>query len=459
MNPRAASADGRRIAFTVGGDAGNRVYVRFNADDPATAVTREVAVGPNGETCTAAVLIGLSDDGTKLLFQCSNALVPGAPADGLYLRDLDGGSSAVRSVGTAGYYPSIIGATPDFSRVYLRGPDASAVLLRSGGQVTQVVTPLSGDFPLNFAFVSPDGEYLAFDSTNDFGFDRGASDSYQVYRYALGTGELDCVSCRADGSPTTGPAQIGKGIANAILPGKVPNPVTNAGTVGFTTEEGLDPRDTNGVPDAYAWIDGRYVLLTDGRNREPSTSMGGSPDGRSFLVASAAALAADDADGGGFDLYMARPNGGFLVPDAPAPCTANCQDPAAERPAAPGVGSVDFLGRGNLLEAAAAPAKRTTVALTTAAKLKGSRLTVRVKVSGAGSIRLSGTGLRQATVKTKKAGTYSVTVRLSAYGLAQQRKRGRLVTRATARFTPVAGASVQAGRSLTVATTKKKGGR
>lgn len=457
--PRAVSADGRRIAFTVT-DTTARIYVRLNADDPATAVTREAAVGPNGETCTSATLSGLSDDGTKLVFWCANALIAGAPTDGgLYLRDLDGGPSAVRYAGAAsGFAASIIGATADFSRVYIRA-SARASLIQGGEPAVPVIEPLSGSDPLRFTHVSRNGKYLAFQSTNDFGFDRGGSGSSQVYRYAAETDELTCVSCRPDGSPTTGSAGITETTSTALERGITNNAVTEDGAVVFTTDTGLDPQDTNGVSDAYAWLDGRLVLLTDGRNREPSRSSGATPDGRTFFVETAASLAADDLDGGGYDLYAARPDGGWLVPDAPAVCTANCQAASPARPSVPGIGSADVVGRGNLLEPATAPTKRATVALTAAAKLTGSRVTVRVTVSGAGSIRVSGSGLRQATVKAKKAGTSSVTVRLSAYGLAQQRRRGRLATRASVRFAPASGASVKAGRSLTVVAATKKGGR
>lgn len=99
-----------------------------------------------------------------------------------------------------------------------------------------------------------------------------------------------------------------------------------------------------------------------------------------------------------------------------------------------------------------------TASLTASRSVKGSSTTVRVKVSGAGSIRVSGTGLRQVTVKAKKAGTYRVTVRLSASGTKQQKRRGRLATRVLARFTPSSGVPVQVRKSVTF-TAVKKGGR
>jgi hypothetical protein len=91
---------------------------------------------------------------------------------------------------------------------------------------------------------------------------------------------------------------------------------------------------------------------------------------------------------------------------------------------------------------------RTTAVLTAPKSVRGTRTTVRVKVSGAGTIRISGVGLRQTTVRAKKAGTFRVPVRLSAFGAAKQKRTGRWSTAATARFVPVSGAPVKARKSV-----------
>lgn len=471
----AVSADGRRVAFTDGQWGDERLYVRYNADDPATAVTREVAVGPNGERCTTSgitQMIAFSADGTKMLFGCSTAILPGAPANGVYLRDLDGGPGAVQLVGPR-RNSRFFGGNADFSRFYMSGvgDDGSVVLVRDGvrKKIATGTRRVEGEQDtFNSVAVSPDGQYVTFQGVEDYdvpgtdlgppGTDPGTDPSRsQVYVYSAPADELRCVSCRPDGSPTEGRAFLEPGVGYTGV-GKMITPVADNGAATFSTDTALDPADTNGVQDAYAWTGGRPLLLSSGRNASASASNGTTRGGTVFIFATGDSLVPDDRDGGSYDTYVAREGGGFLVPDAPADCTTSCQAPGAERPGLPGLGSVDLLGSGNLVERdPSATASRATAALTVSRSVRGTSTSVRVKVSRAGSIRVSGVGLRQTTVNAKKAGTYRVTARLSTHGVKQQRSRGRLATRVTARFTPASGASVTTRKSVTF--TAKKGGR
>ncbi|MBF6621671.1 MAG: hypothetical protein ITG02_15755, partial [Patulibacter sp.] len=323
---RAVSADGRRIAFTTGSGADLRVYVRYNADDPASAYTREVAVGPNGEACDSggsSQLAGLSPDGSKLLFSCRSAILPGAPAEGVYLRDLDGGPDAVRLVGAGAATPPY-GSNADYSRIYVSGlgPAFGTVALIRDGVPEQAVpsTVASGTQTTIFrSDVSSDGEHLVIQSAWDFGLsgvDAGTGDDFQVYAFSARTGEFGCVSCRQDGAPTNGSGELRGSIGNVFSRNMI-TPLTDNGRVAFVTPVGLDPRDTNGLQDAYAWIDGRQVLLSSGRSGEPATAQGASRDGRSFFFSTGEAMVPDDRDGGAYDIYVAREGGGFLLPDSP----------------------------------------------------------------------------------------------------------------------------------------------
>lgn len=456
------SADARRIAFS---QVGGRVFVRINADDPATASTREVAVGPEGQPCGSGQLLDLSADGRYVIFSCGQAILPGGPESATYIRDLDGGPGAVRLLGQIGF---VAAATADYSRVYGLDVDGGLVVSRDRGEAEPIVagvqTVVQGRPDIE---MSVDGEYLAFATENDLGLpgvDHGTLNGSQVYLYAARTDELTCVSCRPDGGPTEGRASLtvagvdgGDGGGGATKSGM--RPVSTRGTVAFSSITALVPEDTNEKADAYAWVDGRAVLLSGGRSSLASVAQGSSADGSSFFLRTPEALVAEDQDGGTYDLYVARVNGGALTEPTTPPCTANCQGPPAGVPGLPNVATPTFLGRGNLVEQAtgADSSSRVTASLTASRSVRGTRTSVRVKVSRAGSIRVSGVGLRQAAVKAKKAGTYRVTVRLSAHGLQQQKKRGRVATRVTARFTPSSGASVSARKSVTF--TAKKGGR
>lgn len=445
---RAASADGRRIAFSTIDGGFSHLFVRFNADDAQTAVTREVAVGPNGEACqnyTSSPLHAISADGTKVVFECDAALLPGAPRGAAYIRDLDGGPAAVSLVGALG--DDVLG-NEDFSQVYFTSPDKTRLLVLRDG-VVETAVPASGTAALSDLAISEDGNTVVFGRVDANSFTR-------LYTYSARTGDIACISCRADGGAVDGSSMLRGGISNAWSADPI-TPVSDDGRVIFSSSAALDPRDTNGMLDAYAWVDGRTVLLSSGRGGEPAVAHGMSRDGQSLVFGTSDALVGDDNDGGGYDIYMARQDGGFLLPDAPTECTSACQAPGPERPSLPGIGSQNFAGRGNVVEEAASNAPRATASLTASRSVRGKSTTVRVKVSRAGSIRVSGAGLRQATVKAKKAGTYRVTVRLSAHGQKQQSRRGRLVTKVTARFTPQSGSPVQARKSVTFTATKKGG--
>ncbi len=464
------SADGRRIAFVVGSGANRRSYVRFNADDPATAYTREVAGAPTGgspaqagcvpaASATASPIRGMSRDGTKLVIVCASSTAPGALPAGGYVRDLDGGPDALTPLGCE---PDVL--TEDLAVGYRFGGGANASVDRIiGGQAERAATTVvagTGSYnSINASrlSMSVDGEYLAFGTSNDFGLpgiDAGRTDQQQVYLFSAKTGGLTCVSCRQDGGVTEGRGELvatgetfpgGGGGA-----GKMVTPVSTRGTVTFTTTTALVPEDTNGQADAYAWVDGRAVLLSSGQDPRPSISQGATPDGSSFFFATPDALVGDDRDGGAYDLYVARINGGMLLPDPPpAPCTANCQEPAPPVPGVPNVSTPTFFGPGNLPDATAPTAgTRATASITVPRSVRGTRATVRVRVSRAGQVRVSGVGLRRVTRTVSRAGTYRVTVRLTAHGQRTQRRQGRLATRITARLTPEAGATVQTRRSI-----------
>jgi hypothetical protein len=472
-----ASADGRRVAFSVG----SRAYVRFDADDPASAFTREVAVGPNGEVCAVpagsgnTALRSLSPDGTKLTFFCAASTAPGTLPEGSYLRDLDAGPAAVRAIPSADW----VHATDDLTVGYgFEGGIHDERVVRYDGDQTETVAttvapgtnPLGGNgFDEVRSMMSTDGEYFTFSTGNDLGLpgvDKGTLLQEQVYLYAAATGTLTCVSCRQDGRPTEGFGELrastkvtGGGGGGSIAS---VDAVSTRGTVTFTSTTALVPEDTNGRADAYAWVDGRAVLLSSGRGQQFSVAQGSTPDGSSFFFATADALVGDDHDGGAYDLYAARVNGGVLLPEPPVPpCTANCQAPTPPVPGLPPVGSSTFFGRGNAVVAeqeAAEPATKATAKLSASRSVRGSRATVRVRVSRPGRIRVSGVGLRRVTKTAKKAGTYEIKVRLSKHGVRKQRRSGRLAVRVSVRLTPESGSTVTARRTVRF-TAARKGGR
>ncbi|MEA2480084.1 MAG: hypothetical protein QOJ07_2006, partial [Thermoleophilaceae bacterium] len=86
------------------------------------------------------------------------------------------------------------------------------------------------------------------------------------------------------------------------------------------------------------------------------------------------------------------------------------------------------------------------------AKVKGHTATLTVRVPAAGKATLTGKGLKKATRKATKAGSFTVKVKLAKSGTkrlnALKRKKRKLSVKLTARFAPTKGAASKATRKL-----------
>lgn len=225
----------------------------------------------------------------------------------------------------------------------------------------------------------------------------------------------------------------------------------------FETTAALVPEDQNGVSDVYQRIDGVPHLISSGTGSQPAGLVGATPDGQTVFFTTANSLTPDDTDGGVIDMYVARIDGGFVLPEAVPECRLACQGPAVAVPGAPLAASVSFVGAGNLLEpAAAAPLGKLSV--TKAKPVKGTAATVSVKLPAKGSVRVSGSGLAATSKTVAKAGSVRLTVRLSARSRTVLQRKGRLSLKATVRFAPAIGAAQTQRVSLTFTRKAKKQG-
>lgn len=225
----------------------------------------------------------------------------------------------------------------------------------------------------------------------------------------------------------------------------------------FATTAALVPEDQNGVEDVYQRIDGVPHLISSGTGPTPARLVGATPDGQSVFLMTANSLTPDDVDGGIIDLYVARIDGGFVLPETVPECRLACQGPAVAVPGAPLAASVSFVGSGNLLAPpTAAPVGKLSV--TKAKPVKGTAATVSVKLPGKGQVRVSGSGLAATSKTVTKAGSVRLTVRLSARSRAVLQRKGRLSLKATVRFVPAAGAAQAQRVSLTFTRKAKKQG-
>jgi hypothetical protein len=448
LQPARMSADGSRVAFMAGAGGAAKLYIRIDADDPARAETQDLGTGTGGRTCTNATLLGLSADGTKVLFICPDQLtddpIPGDGLEGIYLRDVDTGS--LRLIGADSLQKNsevrVLGATPDFSSVYLQTGvygtaldgtpwDATFMHLHDGTLEVAVKDPLMPPGHVEKSWVSPNGRFLAFDSRSDFGFPGSAIERLQAYRYDSATGELNCVSCPADGSPATGEGAVGEigpyssGEVNAPAIGAV----TDEGEVFFSSYSPLLARDQNGTIDAYAWRDGQQYLLSSGRDPIGAMFYRASPDARDVFIFTPEALVPQDLDGGGNDIYDVRRGGGFPVAPLQPPCSGDlCQGAPPPPPASSKPATADFAGAGN-----AVPPGPVSLRVGGPGSTTGPAARLRLQVPSAGWVSVRGAFVRRVNRAVGK-GVTAVMVGLDRAGRKKLRRQGTVRTKLTVVF-------------------------
>ena len=252
----------------------------------------------------------------------------------------------------------------------------------------------------------------------------------QVYRYEVTEDELECISCPPGGvgSPssfTLWGAQNGVAGANLTFVGywSTRGMTDDGSTVYFTTASALVPEDHNSTDDVYQWRDGELSLISTGASGSRGERLyDTTPDGSSVFIASPEQLVPADQDEY-YDVYVARVNGGFDPPEAPASdsgCVGDqCQGPAVTGPVLPPVASVNFAGAGNVT---VPRAKRIAVARMRSARGPAARL--RVRVPGAGRIVLRGGAVRSSARRVGKAGAYNLRVALKPAARRKLTRRG-----------------------------------
>lgn len=263
--------------------------------------------------------------------------------------------------------------------------------------------------------VSPNGHYLAFESTKALtspgittpatpgGCSHISGENFetlspvlfrdltangrclQVYEYDAGTEKLLCASCRPDGGPPTGNSVVPNGV-NAFqpLPGwqsltQQQRYLSDSGRLFFDSTAGLVTRDTNGEEDVYeyepAGVGGCtrpgscLSLISGGTSIDASQFVDADADGNNIFFVTHDPLVAGDGDGQA-DLYDARVGGGLSAQqasDAP-PCGGEaCRPAVSTAPAIYGApASQAFTGGGN-------SPKTTLVGTTSPVKKAGKR--------------------------------------------------------------------------------------
>ncbi|HEV7493192.1 hypothetical protein [Baekduia sp.] len=239
----------------------------------------------------------------------------------------------------------------------------------------------------------------------------------------------------------------------------------------FVTSEALLPGDVNRAEDAYMWRDGHLSRLPGNARGAGGAALSLptlSPDGATVAFATDAPLLPSDGDTVQ-DIYVARVDGGFPISSAAKPCDPLadvCQGGGAapilptNDTAAPGLGNAPTAGK--LSVKALTAAQRAALA-------RGSTVSLRVTVDGAGRVRASGSSLIKkrraqvlsATATAARAGAVTLKLKLS---LTARRALSRLHKLKVTLTVSYAKAARPVTSSLTLVsakrtTTTRKGGR
>jgi hypothetical protein len=476
------SADGTRAFFVSPGAGGSgrppELYVRQNLERTVLISRSQVdgtsapsgvgawndVGGSPGQSYAVA-----SKDGHYVFFESADALTTDAPEGTSdykayrfdvdterlqYLFAVPGGTANAPATGLA--------VTPDGSVLFETG-DQTRLQIWTAAQGVQTIATMTGFDRVGAVRETMDSSVLAFTATLTTPGLSNPNGSLQVFRYGIPSAQLTCVSCPPAGAdPAPGGASTGAATGLSNIAGATGPPnrelygnhvISSDGRrVFFDTTDSLVPRDTNGLRDVYEWEeDGQVYLLSSGTSSSPSFLLDSSASGDDVFIATIDDLDPEDTDGQ-YDVYDARVGGGFpRVPVAPT-CSDACQE-ASNAPLPNAPATVSFAGPGNLAPVSFAgidrAVSRPSLSIAKVKAVKGTSVTVRVKVAGAGAITVSGGSVRRVSEAARGVGVYSLRVSLTAKGRSMLSKRGVLATSVTVLFKAKSGGS--SSRRVTLA--------
>jgi hypothetical protein len=354
----AMSVDGRRVFFYAmdpGGGGGRSLYVRDLVAGETIPVVDSQRSGEEGPRAASdAQFVSATPDGEVVYFFSAEQLTDAATVGGgIYRYDVVSKELGLITPATGGppFGMSAAILADNDSRVYFTSPNpllpgavegASNVYVTGGGSTRLIATEAS------LTRVSPNGRFALLASTAPLG---GASNNGHdaVFEYDDASGELLCVSCRPDGSPSQGDAFVDRQSTVPFVPALVgPRAVTDDGRVFFTSGDEGVARDTTPSFDAYMYDAGQLSLLSSGTGPDAFVAES-SDDGDDVFIDTRAPLVAADRDANELDVYDVPVGGGFLEsPAPPAACVGDdCRrsGPAGPPPAAPATAT--FAGPGN----------------------------------------------------------------------------------------------------------------
>jgi hypothetical protein len=314
--PTGAAAAG--VAFWNLGPEASSGSHDVNATTPVTwaavrhaspATWQLVSMGPNGDPASTTVradVVKVSADGSHVLFQTRESLVPEDSNTQIDLYDRADGVTKLVSVGSAGSlslydvnttYLSTDGSVVVFETSESLLPedtDAQLDVYRRAGGITTLVSTGPNDDGNSYGQlggVSADGSVVVFGSGGQL-TDEDADTNPDVYRWASGVVALAS-------KPESGAVDL---VSRASYSGMS----VDGAHVFMLTEERLAPGDTDSTFDVFDRTGGHTLLISTGPSdvgEAYGAFVGATPDGSHAYFISDSPLTPNDGDAFGTDIY------------------------------------------------------------------------------------------------------------------------------------------------------------
>lgn len=467
------SADGDAVLFQNGTSPGNSpLYLRMNGTS-----TVEAGAAKGGEDPTA---VGITADASQALFTSSAELTKNAntgqgdAGNDLYDYDVATGTltdltpdANSADAGTGADVQEVIGADDEASYIYFIATGDLASGATSGQDnlyvehdgTTSFIAPATGILGAGggsaVAYNTPDGENLAFESTDSLtGYDNtdqatGQPDT-EVYEYDAPGGTLVCASCRPDGSAPTGGSTIpGAGTNGENLDTGTRVISDDGSRVFFDSTDQVVPGASNGLQNVYEYEGGSAALISPGTGASAATLVDASASGDDVFFDSYDDVIPPLNASLQSAIWDARVGGGFpITATTEGVCTSTPQCRATGS-TAPGTPAIATDGPSGNLKTASR-----LIADVTLRSVRPSTVVLRARVRTAGWLTASGTRVRTLRRRVRRAGTVTLSLRLTRSATARLARRHseRLVIHL--RFVPAGGRATR----LTVHVTAKKRG-
>jgi hypothetical protein len=331
---------------------------------------------------TGVLYAGMTADGSKVFFTSADKL-DGSDTDSsgdLYEADVDGsGNLSLKAITAANDSDACApidcsaapiagggGVASSTGAIYFLSPEqfggqgtlnqANLYLAEPSGSISLIATlepsnPLlldslfangtrkTGDFQ-----TTPSGNYAAF--TSELPLTGVSTHGFRsVYRYAAGSGHLDCASCDMTGTDEASIFAAGELASNGLS-------LLEDGRLFFTTAAQLLLNDTNARKDVYEWTNGEAQLVSAGAGPFDSALLSASADGTDVFFFTHDSLASEeDHNGNLMKIYDAREGGGFFKLPASVPCQAadECHGPGTPTPGPADIKSSGKTTQGNVI--------------------------------------------------------------------------------------------------------------